>query len=191
MSMPWTEPPYEELKNQIKLDAVQELDEPVQLASGQMSDWYVNLRTLMTHYHPRVNMGACLYTLIQAKFPTAMVVAGPMSGACPLVVEIQNAAKRVWRAHVRIARVRKAAKSHGQGELIVGRISPGDRVVIVEDVMTTGGSAVQADHAITEMGAEVLGYVSVVNREGITELAERPVWSLFYGKELAPEPAQS
>jgi orotate phosphoribosyltransferase len=60
--------------------------------------------------------------------------------------------------------VRKAAKGHGTAKRIEGNFAPGDKVVVVEDVITTGGSARQAIAAIEEEGGKVLGILAVVDR---------------------------
>jgi orotate phosphoribosyltransferase len=61
--------------------------------------------------------------------------------------------------------VRKAAKAHGTGQRIEGPFRAGDRVVVVEDVITTGGSALQAIEAVRDAGAVVVGVLAVVDRE--------------------------
>jgi orotate phosphoribosyltransferase len=61
--------------------------------------------------------------------------------------------------------VRKEAKQHGTGQLIEGQFRPGDAVVVVEDVITTGGSARKAVAAVRAAGGEVLGVLAVVDRE--------------------------
>ena len=66
---------------------------------------------------------------------------------------------------IRSFTVRKEAKSHGAAKLIEGPFHPGDRVVIVEDVITTGGSALKAINAVRTAGGFVLGVLAVVDRE--------------------------
>ena len=61
--------------------------------------------------------------------------------------------------------VRKEAKGHGTGRRVEGNFAPGDAVVVVEDVITTGGSALKAIEAIREEGGTVLGVLAVVDRE--------------------------
>jgi orotate phosphoribosyltransferase len=61
--------------------------------------------------------------------------------------------------------VRKAEKAYGTSKLIEGRLEPGDAVVVVEDVLTTGGEAINAVHKLREAGARVLGLVAVLDRE--------------------------
>lgn len=69
------------------------------------------------------------------------------------------------RAPVRAFTVRKEAKAHGTGKLIEGPFEPTDRVVVIEDVITTGGSALRAVEAIRGAGATVIGVLAVVDRE--------------------------
>jgi orotate phosphoribosyltransferase len=61
--------------------------------------------------------------------------------------------------------VRKEVKTHGTGKLIEGAFTPGDRVVVIEDVITTGGSALKAAEAIRAAGGLVVGVLAVVDRE--------------------------
>ena len=61
--------------------------------------------------------------------------------------------------------VRKEAKQHGTGKLIEGPFQPGDKVVIVEDVITTGGSALKAVEAVRNAGGEILGVLALVDRQ--------------------------
>jgi len=66
---------------------------------------------------------------------------------------------------VRAFTVRKEAKTHGTGKVIEGAFESGDRVVVIEDVITTGGSALRAVEAVRAAGATVLGVLAVVDRE--------------------------
>jgi orotate phosphoribosyltransferase len=86
--------------------------------------------------------------------------------------------------------VRKEAKQHGTGKLIEGPFQAGDKVVVVEDVITTGGSALKAVDAIRAAGGEVLGVLSLVDRqEGGREAIEAAglqVISLVTAEQLMP-----
>jgi orotate phosphoribosyltransferase len=73
--------------------------------------------------------------------------------------------ERTGQPMVRAFTVRKQAKQHGTGRLIEGPFVSGDRVVVVEDVITTGGSALTAVEAIRAAGGEVLGVLALVDRE--------------------------
>jgi len=90
-------------------------------------------------------------------------VAGVALGAVPLAVAIS------LEADIPYVMVRKQAKEHGTRSLIEGELRPGDRVVMVEDVTTTAGSAVPGVHALREAGAQMDTLVVVVDRcEGAT-----------------------
>ena len=92
------------------------------------------------------------------------VVGGLTMGADPVAYAIA-AASFGSTAPVNAFSVRKEAKDHGTGRLIEGNFSPGDAVVVVEDVITSGGSARKALAAVEEAGGEVLGVLAVVDRE--------------------------
>jgi orotate phosphoribosyltransferase len=84
--------------------------------------------------------------------------------------------------------VRKQLKEHGTGRLIEGNFRPGDRVVIIEDVITTGDSARRAIHSVQDAGGHVLGVLAVVDRQeggrrGL-EAAGHPVIALTTASEL-------
>ena len=86
--------------------------------------------------------------------------------------------------------VRKEAKTHGTGKLIEGPFEAGDRVVIVEDVITTGGSALKAVSAVREAGGSIMGVLALVDRqEGGREMIEAAgvsVVSMVTAQELLP-----
>src|SRR5205085_8709739 len=85
-------------------------------------------------------------------------------GADPVSYAIAYASALAKRP-VRAFTVRKEPKTHGTGKLVEGPFRPGDRVVIIEDVITTGGSALKAVASVREAGATVLGVLAVVDRE--------------------------
>ena len=62
--------------------------------------------------------------------------------------------------------IRKEKKDHGTGKLIEGDLNPGDKVLVVEDVITTAGSSIKAIQTLRENGAEVTNVISVIDREG-------------------------
>jgi orotate phosphoribosyltransferase len=91
-------------------------------------------------------------------------VGGLTLGADPVSYAISYASASSGRP-VRAFTVRKEAKTHGTGKLIEGPFEANDRVVVIEDVITTGGSALKAVEAIRAAGATVLGVLAVVDRE--------------------------
>jgi orotate phosphoribosyltransferase len=91
-------------------------------------------------------------------------VGGLTLGADPVSYAISYASAASGKP-VRAFTVRKEAKTHGTGKLIEGPFEATDRVVVIEDVITTGGSALKAVEAIRAAGATVLGVLAVVDRE--------------------------
>jgi orotate phosphoribosyltransferase len=121
-------------------------------------------------------------------------VGGPTLGADPISYAIAHASALEADAGiggmVRSFTVRKEAKQHGTGKLIEGPFHPGDRVVVVEDVITTGGSALKAVEAIRAAGGEILGVLALVDREEggreALEAAGLTVISLVTATDLLP-----
>lgn len=125
-------------------------------------------------------------------------VGGLTLGADPIAYAIAHAsaieAERLGSAGdagmVRAFTVRKEAKQHGTGKLIEGAFLPGDRVAIVEDVITTGGSALKAVEAVRTAGGIVTGVLALVDREEggreALEAAGLEVLSLVRASELLP-----
>lgn len=91
-------------------------------------------------------------------------VGGLTLGADPVAYAIAHASART-RTPIRAFTVRKEPKTHGTSKLIEGPFHPGDRVVVVEDVITTGGSALRAMRAVQDAGGSVLAVLAVVDRE--------------------------
>jgi orotate phosphoribosyltransferase len=104
---------------------------------------------------------------------TADSVGGLTLGADPIAYAISYASART-ALPIRAFTVRKEAKTHGTGKLIEGPFTTGDRVVIVEDVITTGASAERAVQAVRGAGGTILGVLALVDREeGGRESLER------------------
>lgn len=121
-------------------------------------------------------------------------VGGLTLGADPIAYAIAHASALEAEAGtggmVRAFTVRKEAKQHGTGKLIEGPFQPGDRVVVVEDVITTGGSALKAVEAIRAAGGQILGVLALVDREeggrDALEAAGLTVISLATATDLLP-----
>lgn len=114
-------------------------------------------------------------------------VGGLTMGADPVAYAI---ASESWRrgTPVHAFSVRKRPKRHGRGQLIEGCFEPGARVVVVEDVITTGGSALQAMEAVRSENGEVVGLLALVDREeggrATLEEAGLPVLVLYTARDL-------
>ena len=144
------------------------------LASGQKSDYYIDCRITTLHAEGGRLSGLVFYDLIRQHFPQAEAVGGLTMGADPLVSNTASAS--AWYRHenaqdmlddglIHGFLVRKAEKTHGTGRLIEGFLKPGAKVVIVDDVCTTGGSTITAIEATQAAGMQVIGVLCLVDRE--------------------------
>ena len=134
------------------------------LASGQISPFYVDCRALMAHPSARRFVGQLAYEALAA---VALDCLGGLEiGAISIATTISDYAygaspKREWRTFV----VRKQAKDHGLGKVIEGAIKPGDRALIVDDVLTSGGSLLKAIEAARQAGLTVTHALVIVDRK--------------------------
>lgn len=158
---------------------------PFQLASGKTSDWYVDLSILTYRRWERRMMGRALWKLLKPHGIDA--IAGPMSGACPLLFAVQEEADNE-SYRLRVLRVRKETKTYGAKDRVVGEPRRGDRVALLEDVVTTGKTSSSACEALLRHHQEVVVAACVVNREGTGGIMAGPkrikLLSLFTGKNL-------
>ena len=140
------------------------------LASGAKSDFYVDAR--VTTFDPR---GACLIGEVgwQLMKETAAklnknvnAIGGLTLGADPIALSIGIAAQREDSATpLQVFTVRKAIKEHGRQKRIEGNFSAGNSVVVIDDVITTGGSTIQAIDAIEEAGGHVAFVLVLLDRQ--------------------------
>ena len=134
------------------------------LASGQVSPFYVDCRALMAHPSARQLVGQLAH---EALAGLAIDCLGGLEiGAISIATTISDYAyttspKRDWRTFV----VRKQAKDHGLGRLIEGAIHPKDRALIVDDVLTSGGSLLKAVVAARQAGLTVTHALVIVDRK--------------------------
>ncbi len=139
------------------------------LASGRRSSLYVDCRLTTMSPEGQLLIGRAGLAALRATGWPVDSVGGLTLGADPIAYAIAHASALADEAGtgtmVRAFTVRKEAKVHGTGKLIEGPFHPTDRVVVVEDVITTGGSALKAVEAIRAAGATVLGVLALVDRE--------------------------
>lgn len=142
------------------------------LASGQRSSFYIDCRLTTMSAEGQGLIGRLGWRAMKERGWRPRSVGGLTMGADPVAYAIA-AASLGTDLVVDAFSVRKEAKTHGTGRAIEGCFTPGDEVVIVEDVITTGGSAQRAVAAVEAAGGRVLGVLAVVDRgEGGREMLE-------------------
>src|ERR1700722_1201607 len=130
------------------------------LSSGGTSDYYIDCRTTTLDARGARLTGEVFFDEIRERGWKAQAIGGLTMGADPIVVAVS-----VVSGELDGFLVRKAEKQHGTGQRIEGFRDKGARVVIVDDVCTTGASTVQAIAAAREYGFEVVGVICLVERE--------------------------
>ena len=164
------------------------------LASGRRSTLYVDCRLTTMSPEGQMLIGReALAALRHSGWPVDSV-GGLTLGADPISYAIAHAsafeAEAGTGGMIRSFTVRKEAKQHGTGKLIEGPFQPGDHVGGVEDVITTGGSALKAVDAIRAAGGDILGVLALVDREEggreAIEAAGLKVISLVTATDLLP-----
>ena len=130
----------------------------VTLSSGKEADYYVDLRRATLHHEASRLIGTLLRQLTSDWDYVA--VGGLTLGADPVATAVMHAAGRPIDAFV----VRKEAKKHGMQRRVEGPDVVGQKVLVVEDTTTTGNSPLTAVAALRELGAEVVGVATVVDR---------------------------
>jgi orotate phosphoribosyltransferase len=169
------------------------------LSSGGTSDYYVDCRTTTLHAEGGRLTGHAVLELLEEKGIDADAVGGLTMGADPIVSNVATAS--AWRAQSNPAApllhgflVRKAEKAHGTGRRIEGFSKPGVRVVIVDDVCTTGASTINAIEAAREAEMVVAAVVCIVEREEAqgrpaveAAAAGAPFFSLFTANQVRQE----
>ena len=158
------------------------------LASGRESNFYVDARLTTMSPEGLALIGPAALQAIADAHWDADSVGGLTLGADPISYAISYASAST--AHpVRAFTVRKEPKGHGTGKLVEGPFRSGDRVVIIEDVVTTGGSALKAA-AVIAAGGRVLGILALVDREEggreAIEAAGYSVRSLVRASDVLP-----
>lgn len=161
----------------------------VKLASGRLSDFYFDGKQTTLHPEGLTLVGEWMFEKIREHFAEAQAVGGPTLGADPIAASV--AVTSFLRGHPLFAFiVRKEAKGHGTMNWIEGarHLKPGMRVVLVEDVITTGGSILKARDRVSEAGLAPRGVVVIVDREEggreALEAAGLKVVSLFTKTDL-------
>ena len=147
-------------------------DEPFTWASGIKSPVYTDNRLTLTAPEVRLDVEQGLAQLIKENYPEAEVLMGTSTAG------IAHAAITAHLLNMPMGYVRSGAKDHGRQNQIEGRLEPGQKVVVVEDLISTGGSVIEVVEVLREAGAEVLGVVSIFTygmQKGLERLAAAQV----------------
>jgi len=143
-------------------------DEPFTWASGIKSPVYCDNRLTLTAPEVRTQIEEGLAQVIRENYPDAEVLMGTSTAG------IAHAAIVGHLMNMPMGYVRSGAKDHGRKNQIEGKLLPGQKVVVVEDLISTGGSAIDVVNVLREAGAEVLGIASIFTygmQKGIDRLA--------------------
>ncbi len=147
-------------------------DEPFTWASGIKSPIYCDNRLTLTAPTVRTAVETGLCELIKENYPEAEVLMGTSTAG------IAHAAICGHMMDLPMGYVRSGNKDHGRGNRIEGKLEKGNKVVVVEDLISTGGSVIEVVDALREAGAEVLGIVSIFTygmKKGLVRLSEANV----------------
>lgn len=143
-------------------------EEPFIWASGIKSPIYCDNRLILSAPEARVVVEQAIADTVKLRFPQAESLMGTSTAG------IAHAAIAASILGLPMGYVRGEAKTHGRNNRIEGRLEPGMKVVVIEDLISTGGSAIEVVDALREAGAEVLGIVSIFTygmKKGLDRLA--------------------
>lgn len=147
-------------------------DEPFTWASGIKSPVYCDNRLTLTNVEVRNDVEEGLAELVKEYYPEAEVLMGTSTAG------IAHAAITGHLLKMPMGYVRSGAKDHGRQNQIEGELKPGQKVVVIEDLISTGGSVIEVVNVLREAGAEVLGIASIFTygmKKGLERLAAADV----------------
>ena len=134
-------------------------NDPFTWSSGLKSPIYCDNRLTMSYPSVRKEIAQGLAELIQENFPDANVIAGTATAGIPHAAWVSEI------LDLPMVYVRSSAKGHGKGNQIEGIVQEGDKIVVVEDLISTGGSSIKCVQALREAGCVVRGVVSIFTYE--------------------------
>ena len=146
--------------------------DPFTWASGIKSPIYCDNRLILTDPAARKIVEEAIAATVKEKFPEVEVLMGTSTAG------IAHAAIAGWLLDLPMGYVRGGNKDHGRGNRIEGKLSEGDKVVVIEDLISTAGSCIEVVEALREAGADVLGVVSIFTygmEKGLQRLKEAGV----------------
>lgn len=147
-------------------------EEPFTWASGIKSPVYCDNRLILTAPQVRTEVETALMETVRREYPDAEVLMGTSTAG------IAHAAITAQMMGLPMGYVRGSGKDHGRKNQIEGKLEPGQKVVVIEDLISTGGSVLDVVNVLREAGAEVLGIASIFTygmQKGLTRLAEANV----------------
>lgn len=148
------------LKELIEIKAIQvKPATPFTYASGIHSPIYTDLRQTISFVNLRTQIANGLADLIKKEYPTATIIAGVATAGIPHAAFVANL------LNLPMIYIRSKPKDHGAGNQIEGRVSKDDQVVLIDDLISTGGSVLKTVDAVRDSGAQVLGVTSIFNYE--------------------------
>ncbi len=165
--------------NSIKIN----LDQSFTWASGWRSPFYFDNRISLSYPKIRSDITSQLIELLKSNFTSFDVISGVATAGIPQGALISD------KLSLPFAYVRSKAKSHGMQNMIEGRIKEGSNVILIEDLISTGGSSIKAVDAIRSSNSNVLGVISIFNY-GFNQSIENfkkincKTYSLFYFDDL-------
>lgn len=146
--------------------------QPFTWASGIKSPVYCDNRLTLTAPSVRNDVENAIAETVKREYPEAEVLMGTSTAG------IAHAAIAAHILGMPMGYVRSGAKDHGRGNQIEGRLEKGQKVVVIEDLISTGGSVIEVVNVLREAGAEVLGVVSIFTygmKKGLDRMAEANV----------------
>lgn len=167
-----------EIKTQIAKDLLKikavffRPDEPFIWASGIKSPVYCDNRLTLSDHVIRTDVETGLAEIVKEKFPEAEVLMGTSTAG------IAHAAITAHLLNMPMGYVRSGSKDHGRKNQIEGKLEKGQKVVVIEDLISTGGSVIEVVNVLREAGAEVLGVASIFTygmKKGLERLKEAGV----------------
>lgn len=147
-------------------------DDPFTWASGIKSPIYCDNRLILTAPEMRTKVENAIAETVKEHYPDAEVLMGTSTAG------IAHAAIAGHILDIPMGYVRSGAKDHGRNNRIEGRLEKGQKVVVIEDLISTGGSVIEVVEALREAGADVLGVVSIFTygmKKGLERLAAADV----------------
>ncbi|MEE8715838.1 MAG: orotate phosphoribosyltransferase [Coriobacteriales bacterium] len=130
-------------------------DEPFTWASGIKSPIYCDNRLILSYPEVRELVERGIAETVQSTYPQAQALMGTSTAG------IAHAAIAAYKLGIPMGYVRGSAKDHGRKNQIEGRLDPGEKVVVIEDLISTGGSSIECAQVLRDAGAQVLGVVSI------------------------------